>query len=57
MEGHVTLAKIYNPKTLELLEEIKAPYERNLMILLRPTVNRAFPGDFSFMIADADALE
>ncbi|MDO4312122.1 MAG: succinylglutamate desuccinylase/aspartoacylase family protein [Eubacteriales bacterium] len=57
VEGHVTLAKIYNPKTLELLEEIKAPYERNLMILLRPTVNRAFPGDFSFMIADADALE
>lgn len=57
VEGHVTMAKIYNPKTLELLEEIKAPYERNLMILLRPTVNRAFPGDFSFMIADADALE
>ncbi len=57
VEGHVTLAKIYNPKTLELLEEIKAPYERNLMILLRPTVNRAFTGDFSFMIADADALQ
>lgn len=57
VEGHVTLAKIYNPKTLELLEELKAPYERNLMILLRPTVNRAFPGDFSFMIADADAVE
>ncbi len=53
----VTMAKVYNPKTLELLEEVKTPYERNLMILLRPTVNRAFPGDFSFMIADADALE
>lgn len=57
VEGHVTLAKVYNPKTLELLEEIKAPFEHNLMILLRPTVNRAFPGDFSFMIADADAAE
>lgn len=53
----VVMAKIYNPKTLELLEEIKTPYERNMMILLRPTVNRAFPGDFSFMICDADAVK
>ncbi len=56
IEGKVTLAKVYNPKTLELLEEIVAPFERNLIILLRPNVNRVFPGDFSFMIADADAL-
>ena len=51
------IARIYNPKTLELLEELKTPYERNLMILLRANVNRALPGDFSFMIADADSLE
>lgn len=57
VEGKVVLARIYNPKTLELLEEIRAPYDRNLIILCRPTVNRAFPGDFSFMIGDLETAE
>lgn len=57
VEGKVPLAKIYNPKTTELLETLYAPFERNYMILLRSNANRAMPGDFSFMIADADAFE
>ena len=57
IEGPVVLARIYNPKTLELLEEVRAPYDRNLIILLRPSVNRAFPGDFSFMIGDLSTAE
>jgi hypothetical protein len=38
--------------TLELLEEIKAPFEENLMILMRCDVNRILAGDFTFMIGD-----
>lgn len=52
VEGKVTLGKVYNPMTLELLEEIKAPYDRNLMILMRCNINRIIPGDFTFMIGD-----
>lgn len=52
VEGKVTLGYVYNPMTLELLEELKAPYDRNLMILMRCNVNRIIPGDFTFMIGD-----
>ena len=48
----VVLGRIYNPMTLELLEEIKTPYEENLMILMRCDYNRILAGDFSFMIGD-----
>jgi len=57
VEGKVTLGKIYNPMTLELLEEIKAPYDRNLIILMRGSVNTILPGDFSFMIGDLSTAE
>jgi len=46
------LGRIYNPMTLELLEEIKTPYEENLMILMRCDYNRILAGDFTFMIGD-----
>lgn len=52
VEGKVTLGRVYNPMTLELLEEIKAPYDKNLMILMRGNINRIIPGDFTFMIGD-----
>ncbi len=57
VEGKVTLGKVYNPMTLELLEEIKAPYDRNLMILMRGSVNTILPGDFTFMIGDLSTAE
>jgi predicted deacylase len=57
VEGRVVLARVYNPKTLKLLEEIIAPYDRNLIILCRPSINRVYPGDFSFMIGDLATAE
>lgn len=57
VEGKVTLAKIYNPKTFELIEEIKAPYDKNLIILMRGSTNRVLPGDFCFMIGDLNSVE
>lgn len=57
LEGPVVLGRVYNPKTLELLEEITAPYDKNLIILCRPSVNRVFPGDFSFMIGEMATAE
>jgi len=51
----VVLGRVYNPMTLELLEEIKTPYDRNLMILMRRGANVILPGDFSFMIGDLNS--
>jgi len=50
IEGRQTLAKIYNPKTLELVEEIKAPFDQNLVILMRGNLTKVQAGDYSFMI-------
>lgn len=55
IEGKVVLGRVYNPMTLELLEEIIAPYENNLIILMRGNVNRILPGDFTFMIGNLDS--
>ena len=51
----VVLGRIYNPMTLELLEELKTPYERNLMILMRCDINVILVGDFTFMIGDLNS--
>jgi predicted deacylase len=45
------LGSVYNPQTFELLEEIRAPHERNLMILARGAVTRIEVGDYAYMIA------
>lgn len=53
----VVLGRTYNPKTFELLEELKTPFKRNLMILMRAATGRLVPGDWSYMIADLDKAE
>lgn len=55
VEGKVVLGYVYNPMTLELLEEIRAPYDKNFIILMRGNINRIIPGDFTFMIGDLDS--
>lgn len=55
IEGKIVLGRVYNPMTLELLEEIKAPYDKNFIILMRGNINRIIPGDFTFMIGDLDS--
>jgi uncharacterized protein len=57
IEGKQTLAKIYNPLTLELIEEIVTPFEKNLVILMRGLLNRVNTGDYGFMIGDLSTAE
>ena len=54
IEGDVVLGRVYNPMTLELVEELRTPYDKNLIILMRGNVNRIIPGDYTFMISDMD---
>lgn len=48
------LGTVISPYTFEVLEEIRTPFERGLMILLRPTITKVHPGDYAYMVADAD---
>ncbi len=49
------LGTVISPYTFDVLEEIRAPFKRNLVILLRPTITKVHPGDYAYMMANADS--
>ncbi len=51
-EGTV-LGRVYDPYTFELLEELRAPYPSNILVLAREPMTVVAPGDFAFMVANA----
>ncbi|WP_042476323.1 succinylglutamate desuccinylase/aspartoacylase family protein [Bacillus ndiopicus] len=57
IEGPQTIAEIYNPKTFELLETIKAPFEKNVMILMRGYVGTVNSGDYGWMLGNMESKE
>lgn len=48
------LGTVISPYTFEVLEEIRTPVDCGLMILLRPTITKVHPGDYAYMVANAD---
>lgn len=52
--GGTVLGRVVSPYSFEELEVLKAPHERNFMILARGFVARVNPGDFAYMVANAD---
>jgi predicted deacylase len=50
--GETLLGTVISPYTFETLEEIRAPFEQNLVILLRPTITKVHPGDYAYMMAE-----
>lgn len=52
--GGTILGRVVSPYTFEELEVLKAPHERNYMILARGFIARVNPGDFAYMCANAD---
>src|SRR5205823_2944084 len=54
VRGGVLLGHIVSPYTFETLEEIRSPFERGYMILLRGSMMRVHPGDYGYMVANAD---
>ena len=55
--GGTVMGRVVSPYTFETLDEIRAPFARSLMILLRPTIMRVHPGDYAYMIGDMDSAE
>lgn len=52
--GGTLLGRVVSPYTFETLEEIRAPYPRGYMILLRGRISRVNPGDYAYMVANAE---
>jgi len=48
------LGTVINPYTFEVLEEIRTPVERGLIILIRPTITKVHPGDYAYMVAGVE---
>jgi len=49
------LGTVISPYSFETLEEIRAPFARSLMILLRGALTKVHPGDYAYMVGNADA--
>jgi hypothetical protein len=53
VRGGTLLGRVVSPYTFETLEEIRAPFDRGYMILLRGGMMRVNPGDYGYMVANA----
>jgi hypothetical protein len=51
------LGRTLSPYSFEELEVLRAPFERSLTVLVRPTPCRINPGDFGYMIGDLATAE
>lgn len=51
------LARTLSPYSFEELEVLRAPFERSITVLVRPTPCRINPGDFGYMIGDLATVE
>ncbi len=51
------LGRVCSPYTFETLEELRAPYRRNVVLLLRVALTRVNPGDYAFMVGDAEGAQ
>ncbi|WP_342506089.1 succinylglutamate desuccinylase/aspartoacylase family protein [Sporosarcina sp. FSL K6-2383] len=57
IKGQQVLCNIYNPKTFDLIETIKTPYERNIVVLMRGLIGKVNPGDYGYMIGNLETAE
>ncbi|MDR7418879.1 MAG: succinylglutamate desuccinylase/aspartoacylase family protein [Armatimonadota bacterium] len=52
--GGTLLGRVVSPYTFETLEELRAPFDRNIVLLLRPGVTPVNPGDYAYMLGNLD---
>jgi hypothetical protein len=57
VDGGTVLARIISPYTFEVLEEIKAPYKRSVIIFNRIGQSRVNPGNYLYDIGDWNTAE
>lgn len=49
------LGRVYSPHTFELLEELSAPYEKTVVLMLRGVLSRVNPGDYAYILCNGDS--
>jgi hypothetical protein len=48
------LGRVVSPYTYETLEEFRAPYTRNVLVLLRQGITGVNPGDYGYMLGNLE---
>jgi predicted deacylase len=46
------LGRVVSPYTFEVLEELRAPYDPTILVLVRTSFTTVDPGDYAFMVAN-----
>jgi predicted deacylase len=54
VSGDAVLGRVVSPYTFETLEELRAPFARNVLLLLRAGITAANPGDYAYMLGNLD---
>jgi predicted deacylase len=54
VRGGTLLGRVVSPYSFETLEEIRAPFDLGYVILLRGGMMRVNPGDYGYMVANAE---
>ena len=46
------IAKIVNPLTMEVVEEMLAPCDETVFLMIRGTMTKVHPGDYAYIMAN-----
>lgn len=57
VEGRTVLGTVVDPYTLEVLEELRAPFPRTLLLAATLAPSLAEPGSFGFLVSNYDQAE
>jgi predicted deacylase len=57
LQKDAVLGRVVSPYAFDELDVFRAPFERSLTVLVRPTVCRVQPGEFGYMIGDLGTAE
>jgi predicted deacylase len=51
------VGRVISPYTFEVLEEIRAPFDPTVLIMVREMFSRVYPGDYAFIFGDGSSAE
>ncbi len=54
VDGGTLLGTVVNPHSMEVLQEVRAPYEKSAILMGRPGLSLVNPGDYGYIISRAD---
>lgn len=54
VDGGTLLGTVYDFNSMEVLQEVRAPYEKSAILMSRPGMSLVNPGDYGYIISRAD---